>query len=139
MGIFVAVSGFSLVCRLFTDLAIPGWTSHVLIGCFFGALNALGISILGEYVVRIYDQVRGRPLYLVDRRVNFSSTTVPQGDEVYDKLLGQLAELVEGSQRALGNSANLRAGNSSASGTKWPLPGLSTTSVAGSSDLNRPF
>ena len=37
---------------------------------FFAALNALGISMLGEYVVRIYDEVRGRPLYLVDRTVN---------------------------------------------------------------------
>ena len=51
--------------------AIPGWTSHVLIGCFFGALNALGVSILGEYVIRIYDQVRGRPLFVVDRTVAY--------------------------------------------------------------------
>lgn len=67
---FLAVGGFALACRLFTDLAIPGWTSHVLIGSFFGALNALGICILGEYVIRIYDQVRARPLFLVDRTVN---------------------------------------------------------------------
>jgi dolichol-phosphate mannosyltransferase len=39
---------------------------------FFGALNALGIAVLGEYVTRIYDQVRSRPMYLVDRRVNLS-------------------------------------------------------------------
>jgi dolichol-phosphate mannosyltransferase len=38
--------------------------------CFFGALNSLGIAILGEYILRIYDQVRGRPLYVVDRTVN---------------------------------------------------------------------
>jgi len=67
---FLLVGGFSLYCRLFTDLAIPGWTSHILVGSFFGALNALGICILGEYVIRIYDQVRARPLYLVDRTVN---------------------------------------------------------------------
>lgn len=67
---FLLVGGFSLYCKLFTDLAIPGWTSHILVGSFFGALNALGICILGEYVVRIYDQVRGRPLYLLDRTVN---------------------------------------------------------------------
>ena len=47
----------------------------MLVGSFFGALNALGISILGEYVIRIYDQVRGRPLYLVDRTVNMHSPT----------------------------------------------------------------
>jgi dolichol-phosphate mannosyltransferase len=69
-SLFVALAGFSLGCKLFTNLAIPGWTSYVLIGSFFGALNALGISILGEYAIRIYDQVRGRPLYVIQRSVN---------------------------------------------------------------------
>jgi hypothetical protein len=41
-----------------------------MVASFFGALNALGIGILGEYVTRIYDQVRSRPLFIVDRRVN---------------------------------------------------------------------
>jgi hypothetical protein len=59
-----------LFCKVFTNYAIPGWTSHILTGSFFGAINALGISILGEYVVRIHDQVRGRPQYIVDRAVN---------------------------------------------------------------------
>jgi dolichol-phosphate mannosyltransferase len=68
--LFVGLSGYSVYCKLFTALAIPGWTSHVLIGSFFGALNALGIGILGEYAIRIYDQVRRRPLYLIDRTVN---------------------------------------------------------------------
>jgi len=67
---FLGVGAFSLFCRLLTDLAIPGWTSHILVGSFFGALNAFGICILGEYVIRIYDQVRARPLYLIDRTVN---------------------------------------------------------------------
>ncbi len=69
-AVFLGLGAFALYCRLFTDLAIPGWTSHILTGSFFGALNALGICILGEYVIRTYDQVRGRPLYLVDRTVN---------------------------------------------------------------------
>lgn len=69
-ALFVGLGCFALFSKLFTDLAIPGWTSHILTGAFFGALNALGICILGEYVIRTYDQVRGRPLYLVDRTVN---------------------------------------------------------------------
>lgn len=40
---------------------------------FFAALNSLGIAMLGEYITRIYDQVRGRPIYLVDRTVNIPS------------------------------------------------------------------
>jgi dolichol-phosphate mannosyltransferase len=89
-AVFLGLGGYSVFCKLFTDLAIPGWTSHILTGSFFGALNALGISILGEYVVRIYDQVRGRPAYLVDRTVNCQPDRTPadtDGDEPYRALL----------------------------------------------------
>jgi polyisoprenyl-phosphate glycosyltransferase len=72
---FLVVSSYSVYCRLFTELAVPGWTSQLVAMSFFAALNALGISMLGEYVVRIYDQVRGRPLYLVDRTTNFRHET----------------------------------------------------------------
>ena len=69
--VFVGLGSVALFWKLFGDVAIPGWTPHVLTVSFLGALNALGIGVLGEYVARIYDQVRGRPLYLVDRAVNF--------------------------------------------------------------------
>jgi len=72
---FLAVSTYSVYCRFFTNLAVPGWTSQLVAMSFFAALNALGISMLGEYVVRIYDQVRARPLYLIDRTVNMSADT----------------------------------------------------------------
>ena len=75
--VFLALSGFSLYCRLFTELAVPGWTSSMLVGSFFGAVNSLGISMLGEYVTRIYDQVRGRPLYVVART---TEATADAGD-----------------------------------------------------------
>ena len=77
LAVFVGLSGFSLFCRLFTDLAVPGWTSNVLVASFFGAVNALGISMLGEYVARIYDQVRGRPMYLVERTVEGTAAVSP--------------------------------------------------------------
>lgn len=63
----IGVAGFALYHKLFTGLAIPGWASTTMIGSFFGALNALGIGILGEYAIRIYDQVRARPHYIVAR------------------------------------------------------------------------
>jgi hypothetical protein len=87
---------------VFTDLAVPGWTSHVLVASFFGAVNALGISILGEYVVRIYDQVRRRPMYLVDRVVNVPQSSWPgaplvsrNADDAYDDMLDDAEQLVE--------------------------------------------
>ncbi len=63
--------GFTMYHKLFTGLAIPGWTSITMVASFFGALNSLGIAILGEYVIRIYDQVRARPMFIVARKVNF--------------------------------------------------------------------
>lgn len=95
--VFVGLSGYSIFCKLFTSLAIPGWTSHILTGSFFGALNALGISILGEYVIRIYDQVRGRPQYVVDRTVNFVTST-QAADSEYAEVLDEAMHLLhEGS------------------------------------------
>ncbi|QDT89383.1 glycosyltransferase family 2 protein [Gimesia algae] len=65
------VVGFVLYHKLFTGLAIPGWASVTITASSFGALNALGIGILGEYVTRIYDQVRARPMFIVNTKTNF--------------------------------------------------------------------
>jgi polyisoprenyl-phosphate glycosyltransferase len=100
-AVFMGLSAFSLYCKLFTDLAIPGWTSYILAGSFFGALNALGVAILGEYVIRIYDQVRNRPLYLVDRMVNMNTISrdeMAQGDKPYLDLLLEAMNMLESSK-----------------------------------------
>lgn len=72
-GVCLALAAFVLYHRLVTGRAIPGWTSIVLTSSFFGALNALGIGVLGEIATRTYEQVRGRPLYLVGRAVGFEA------------------------------------------------------------------
>jgi dolichol-phosphate mannosyltransferase len=82
--VFVGLGSFVLLGRLVFDLAAPGWTSHALIGSLLAALNALGIGVLGEYVLRIYDQVRGRPLYLVDRTVNLEPDLEEEDDLLDD-------------------------------------------------------
>ena len=76
---FLGLAGFTLYHKIFTGLAIPGWTSIITTACFFGGLNALGIGILGEYVLRIWDQVRARPAWLVDRTVNVPGDRPGQG------------------------------------------------------------
>jgi polyisoprenyl-phosphate glycosyltransferase len=75
LAIFVSLACFTFYHKLFTDKAIPGWTSTLMTGCFFGSMNALGIAILGEYVSRIYNQVRARPLYLVAHKTNFDDVS----------------------------------------------------------------
>jgi polyisoprenyl-phosphate glycosyltransferase len=98
--VFFGLGLFAVFCKAFTGYAIPGWTSYILTCSFFGALNALGISVLGEYVIRIYDQVRGRPQYLVDRIVNPASTTADAlaDDDPYAELMDEAVQLLrEGS------------------------------------------
>ncbi|MEX2111634.1 MAG: glycosyltransferase family 2 protein [Pirellulales bacterium] len=101
LAVFLGLSGFSLFCKLFTSMAIPGWTSMLLESSFFGALNALGISMLGAYVARIYDEVRGRPVYLIERAVNDPATgnhgrpgpSVGE-DQALERVFGESTELI---------------------------------------------
>lgn len=65
------LTSFTLIQKL-NGAASPGWASGLITASFFGTLNALGIAILGEYVIRIFDQVRGRPQYIIDSAINLS-------------------------------------------------------------------
>ena len=57
--------------RVFGVKLTPGLSTTVLLITFFAGLQLLGLGLIGEYVGRIYDEVKRRPLYIVDRKVNF--------------------------------------------------------------------
>lgn len=70
-GLFVAMGAFALAA-FFTikrllgyEVAFTGFTTLVILICFFGGLQLMALGLLGEYLVRIYDEVKGRPLYIV--------------------------------------------------------------------------
>ncbi|MCF3650847.1 glycosyltransferase family 2 protein [Synoicihabitans lomoniglobus] len=71
LGLFIAVIGFSLgafyaVRRLIgIEHAQTGFTTLVTLVLFLGGVQLIGIGVLGEYLGRIYDEVKQRPLYLV--------------------------------------------------------------------------
>jgi glycosyltransferase involved in cell wall biosynthesis len=88
--ICVGCTAYTLYHKLVTGLAIPGWTSIATLVSFFGAVNLFGISVLGEYVVRIYDQVRGRPQFVVARRVNLGKFSDDQ--ELGETVLAHVRE-----------------------------------------------
>jgi dolichol-phosphate mannosyltransferase len=76
----VGTISFAYYHKLVTGLAIPGWASITSVVAFFGAINSLGVALLGEYIARIYDQVRSRPSYVVSRVMDHSVPT--QSDEL---------------------------------------------------------
>ena len=48
----------------------PGLSTTVLVVTFFSGVQLLSLGVMGEYVGRIYDEVKRRPMYIIDRKVN---------------------------------------------------------------------
>jgi dolichol-phosphate mannosyltransferase len=57
---------YALWLKLFTDHTILGWTSVMVAVLFLGGVQLLCLGIVGEYIGRIYEEVKQRPLYIVD-------------------------------------------------------------------------
>ena len=49
----------------------PGLSTTVLVVSFFSGVQLLGLGLIGEYVGRIYDEVKQRPMFIIDRKMNF--------------------------------------------------------------------
>ncbi|MGO9471744.1 MAG: hypothetical protein ACLQVF_47285, partial [Isosphaeraceae bacterium] len=49
---------------LFPGLVPPGITTTLLLVLFFGSLNFFGISVLGEYLAKIFEEVKRRPHFI---------------------------------------------------------------------------
>ena len=70
--VFLASCGmglWTLWVRLFTDHAVPGWTSTLLPIYFLGGIQILCIGILGEYLGKVYQETKGRPRFIIEKLV----------------------------------------------------------------------
>lgn len=79
VGLLVSASalgymGYLLLARLFGDVTIRGWTSTVVIQLFLGGVQLLSLGVIGEYIGRIFEEVKQRPHYIVRDRVGFSES-----------------------------------------------------------------
>jgi len=71
----VAMAAFTIY-QYFTTKELPtGWATLVVLISFFSGINLIFLGILGEYIGAIFDEVKARPPYLVEEKINFAQST----------------------------------------------------------------
>ena len=72
-----AVSGFIGILLILHVLysylvgnTVPGWATMTILIAFFGSANLVGLGIIGEYIGRIYEESKNRPLYWISGDTN---------------------------------------------------------------------
>ena len=78
LGLFVAACGvgyavYSVFAATVLKITVPGWTSLVCLNIIFSGATLIAIGLVGEYVARIYEEAKGRPLYIVSGSVNVAT------------------------------------------------------------------
>ena len=71
LGFFASLLGaaylvYVLIVRFVTDTAVPGWTSVVVVVLILGGAQLVCLGIIGQYLGRMYDEQKGRPLFLIE-------------------------------------------------------------------------
>ena len=65
----LAALAYSLasLCEYMEGETIPGWTSLIIVVLLLGSVQLFCLALLGEYVAKIFSEVKRRPRYLVEK------------------------------------------------------------------------
>jgi glycosyltransferase involved in cell wall biosynthesis len=77
IGVLSAAGAFiylaiTLIQKIFFGIDAPGYASLLIVMLFFNALILISNGIQGEYIARIFEEVKGRPLYVVGKTIGFA-------------------------------------------------------------------
>ena len=79
LGFFSFMIGIALVIYTFVSKflfplkAYPGWASLMIAVIFFGGIQLITIGVLGEYIGGMFEEIKGRPEYIIDTKLNIDN------------------------------------------------------------------
>lgn len=62
---------YSLIQKIVHPDTVQGWASLICAIAFFSGVQMTSLGIIGQYIARIYDESKDRPLYIIDEKINF--------------------------------------------------------------------
>jgi glycosyltransferase involved in cell wall biosynthesis len=79
-GLFTSAAAFLyalwiVLKTLITGIDVPGYASLMVIVLFLGGIQLMSLGVIGEYIGRIYQETKGRPLYVIKEKVGFEDVT----------------------------------------------------------------
>lgn len=83
-GLFISLTSFLsalflVILKLWRNIPLKGWTSTVVIILFLGGVQLVSLGVIGEYIGRIYDEVKQRPLYVIEEAIGWESQSESRG------------------------------------------------------------
>ncbi|SFS76683.1 glycosyltransferase family 2 protein [Marininema halotolerans] len=81
MGSFLYMM-FIVLKALLMETGVPGWASLATMSLFFHGVTLIILGLMGEYIGRIYDESKNRPLYLIDREGGVTGNVSPGESDV---------------------------------------------------------
>ena len=82
--IAMAYLGFTIAKTVIFGLDVPGYASLMSVILFFNGVLLIGIGVIGEYLARIFTEVKARPLYIVSETIGIDTSA--RSDETPDRL-----------------------------------------------------
>jgi len=79
LGLFTILAGLGVTILYVTDTTVlgynprqvRGWTSLILVVSMLSGVQLISLGILGEYLGRVFEEVKGRPLFIIRTKLNF--------------------------------------------------------------------
>jgi polyisoprenyl-phosphate glycosyltransferase len=86
VGMLTAAGAFiylavTVVQKVFYGIAVPGYASLLVLMLFFNSLSLISNGIQGEYIGRIFEEVKRRPLYVVAQTIGFRGVSDSKPDD----------------------------------------------------------